>query len=357
MTQIIFPVLEPRNLDATGQAFGDAQMHDPTAFNGCNGPGIGIEPNVLYSFLGSHPGGSTDPGPICVIGIGRWNRCGGSVPTRAAFRFAIAGAPLPAPGKTVKFRFWHVAAGITNPDGAVVGGPHEVSLELIGDVPFIFGPLGTSRAPVVGETYFLPALVSYGTVITASQADGPVEIDVTTQFTAARNAGWSAFVLRMQAVTDPGGDFLKMVGSAESQQPLYVPLLIIDDEPAAPQTISPTILTFDLLALEPKCVEITGKVLRAIRDRQEFDWDPAHRITLVRRGNQVRIEVSILDTSARPADWVDPTTVTITLRNASGTAVLTNQAMTKVDVGTYMHVYTTQATDALGLYTAEVEIT
>lgn len=198
-----------------------------------------------------------------------------------------------------------------------------------------------------------------GTVLSPTGPFNMVAVDVTAAYNALKNGGRTEMFVLLRlgdesSVDCQGGDswYLILAQETTADQELR-PRLDIDLGTSV--KLQPTILTLTIGVVEPSCV-INANFLTTLRDPDDFELSES-KITKVRRGNAVRIETKILDQLEVPGNYVDPLTITLTLRDSAGTIVLNAVNMARVVIGHYAYVYQTQAADALGLYTAEIEVT
>ncbi len=74
-------------------------------------------------------------------------------------------------------------------------------------------------------------------------------------------------------------------------------------------------------------------------------------MTIIRRGTEIYIEVEVRDRTSTPSALLDPDGgVFITLKNPSGTAVLSLVAMSKKSAGVYAYRYQTTDASPLGVW-------
>lgn len=196
-------------------------------------------------------------------------------------------------------------------------------------------------------------LHSFGVI---TPVTGNNEFDVTTAYNQAKTAGrvdlW--LMLKLEDESDDGGTF-RWYTVIDPQNPdiLQRPLLLLGSPSS--QTKKAGLVTLEITIIEP-CVAVRGINLLHIRERTDLSLHAPGDLCQVRRGNNVLIEVRVLDNSVEPPVPYSGT-VTLTLEAPDDTVVLANGVMSKVDAGHYQYVYRTQETDPLGVYRGTVTVT
>lgn len=321
---------------------------------------------------------------LAVVRLGIDCPCG--APFEAyAVHFSFRIADQPGSQSQVTFTFWNTLLGGRTPY-------RDILLEVTTidrDVNFV----SDTDAAIIPEQVTATIAATYPAVLTSTSVEGPVSVDVTAAYNAAKTAGRAFFNLRLRMADISAGDCLGGLswyavmkslattlsssigtGGTNVRPPggsggggsgrgdptssgagsrtlnivsTYNPRLVLGA--GTPDTLTDGFATFEWIVGEPEATEPT---LFHLRDRSDFEH--GHGIIKVRLGNTVRVEASAIDEWTVPGTYEDAT-LRLTLRDASGVAVLTNAVMNRIDKGIYAYEYVTQLTDALGIYTAEVD--
>jgi hypothetical protein len=249
--------------------------------------------------------------------------------------------------------------------GSIIADWVQAGIVSVGNVASFTAAMATGPALWTSPVFLTPGDVPNG---------GYVTVDVTTPFNLAiaqadiagsQLGRGRVFGLRLRLVSESQGSYpfdphlygLNWYAIAGFQAAGFQPVLSIGAG-TTPAINAQTVL-FDRAAVRMRLIVLIPCVENPVpldHLRTQADWQHSHGVTMLRQGNTVHLEASLVDNYEVPARFINAA-LYVTVTAADGTVVVNALPMTRTALGIYFLDYHTTAADPLGLYTVEFTAT